>query len=230
MQRPSLQEIVGWDVGIWGKALPIWEKVVKERNELRCLEIGANSGGLSLWLSMQKEVKSVVCSDLNNTQEKAAILHERFPELKKKITYQNINVLEIDSSESFDLVVFKSVIGACNRLNVKNGKDLAMHNIFKILTKDGILLFAENMQGHGLHRWFRKIFVSWSEGWNYCTIEEWNQWLSYYSHYEIHFDGFFSVFGRNEWQKKLLSKVDDFISKVIPDNSKYMCYGYAIKA
>lgn len=230
MSKPSLHEIVGWDTGTWGKAIPLWERAIKGRKDLRCLEIGANRGGLSLWLSMQNEVKSVLCSDLSDAEEKASPLHERYPAFSKKISYRNLNILDSDLTETYDLIVFKSVIGACDRLENKNGKDLAMENIFRTLSKDGILLFAENMQGHWLHRWFRKKFVPWSEGWSYCTIEEWCRWLLSYRSHEIYFDGFLSVLGRNEWQKRVLSKTDEvFISK-ISDKNKYMCYGFAMKA
>lgn len=229
MSTPTLQEIVGWDIGTWGKAIPVWERAIEGRKNLRCLEIGANRGGLSLWLSMHNEVKSVLCSDLSDAEVKASPLHKRYPAFNKKISYRNLNILDTELTESFDLIVFKSVIGACDRLDDKNGKDLAMKNIYRILSKNGILLFAENMQGHRLHGWFRKKFVPWSEGWSYCTLEEWRHWLLSYQSHEIYFDGFLSVFGRYEWQKRLLSKIDDLYIGAISDKNKYMCYGFALK-
>lgn len=228
MQLPTLNQIIGWDTGTWGKAIPLWEKAIKGKNELRCLEIGANQGGLSLWLSMQREVKSIECSDLDKTEHKSALLHNQFPELKEKISYRNLNITDTAITGSYDLIVFKSVIGACGRIQ-ENGKDIAMNNIYRLLTSGGILLFAENMQGHLLHRWFRKRFVKWSEGWSYCSMEEWKRWLLPYQSHEIYFDGFFSAMGRKEWQKRILRKVDNIIVNKISDENKFMCYGFAIK-
>ncbi|MCX8080402.1 MAG: class I SAM-dependent methyltransferase [Bacteroidia bacterium] len=228
MLQPSISDFIEWDVATWGRCIPLWEKAIAGKHNLNCLEIGSHHGGLSLWLSTKDEVSTVLCTDIKDTIFKAAPLHQRFPAFSHKIKYMDLNILHSSYVEEFDVVVFKSVLGACARNDVC-GKDIAMQNIYKALKKGGLLLFAENMQGHFLHQWLRKKFVSWSSGWGYCSEKEWDKWLEKYDLKKINHYGFFSVFGRMEWQRRILANADRIFNNVISNKNKFMCFGYAVK-
>lgn len=229
MNTPQVEEIMEWDVRTWSRALPVWKKALTGRSKCHCLEIGANHGGLSLWMASLSEVEKVCCSDLLDSKKKAERLHHRFPHLKEKIYYLDLDILQSSFEQEFDVVIFKSVLGACGRGANPEKKMLVIRNIKKALKPGGLMLFAENMTGHYIHQWMRRKFISWAPDWSYCTVDEWEKWEEEFSEFEIHYGGFLSAFGRKEYQKKILSVADDFLINFIPSGARYMCYGYAIR-
>ena len=134
-------DIFDWDVRTWSRAIDIWEKEID--GEKHCLEIGANRGGLSLWLALNGH--NVLCTDIDNPKERAAPIHSKH-QVDHLINYAALDILDLalqveqspadsghpnnlsrtqlgrsriarpaDSSlELYDLIIFKSVLGAAS--------------------------------------------------------------------------------------------------------------------
>jgi 2-polyprenyl-3-methyl-5-hydroxy-6-metoxy-1,4-benzoquinol methylase len=100
-----MTDVCGWDVGTWSRAVRFWESRAPIRG--RALELGARRGGLSLWLAAHG--CDVLCSDLWGSQCRARPLHDRYGVV---VAYEDIDATAIPYTASFDLVVFKSMLGA----------------------------------------------------------------------------------------------------------------------
>src|SRR5690348_12125044 len=105
------RDAVGWDATTWSRALRYWDHMLGQ-SPLRALEIGARSGGLSLWLAWRGH--DVVCSDYPDVTDEARTLHGRH-QVAGRIVYQSLDATEIPLRDEFDLVVFKSVLGGVGR-------------------------------------------------------------------------------------------------------------------
>src|SRR5215470_12271716 len=108
MATATLREVCEW--GRWtGWAAPFrfWASHVRPG---RALELGARRGGLSLWLALRG--CDVVCSDLWGS-ERARPLHERHG---VAAAYEDIDVTSIPYENAFDIVAFKSLLGALETL------------------------------------------------------------------------------------------------------------------
>ena len=150
-----------WDVRNWSRALSFWEPNLAGSMPRSALAIGERGGGLSLWLAMRGI--HVVCTDLGVSLEPAMALHRRYG-VSDLVTYADLDVTSMSYPDgSFDIIVFKSVLGA---LATKERQVRAMREIHRVLRPGGTLLFAENLVGSRLHTWLRSRFVPW-DSWRY---------------------------------------------------------------
>jgi ubiquinone/menaquinone biosynthesis C-methylase UbiE len=185
------------------------------------IEIGARDGGLSLWLA-QKGIY-VTCSDLHGPTKQARILHERYG-VANNVEYRAIDVSNIDAPDaSYDIVLFKSVVGNLGQLGLI---DKAMKEIFRVLKPDGLLLFAENMQGSRLHGILRRRFVPWGKSWYYVNLQELNNLLTSFSQSEIRTYGFLSCMRKDF---AAFVALDKLICKKPMSPAHYMAFGHARK-
>ena len=214
-----------WDTISWSRALLIWHKYLKLNEGNYALEIGARRGSLSLMLAKEYRMK-VICSDLNNPQKTVELLHQKH-ELNHTIQYKAIDCIQIDYKDnSFDVVLFKSVIGA---LGSYEKQSLAFQEILRVLKPGGILLFAENLECSDFHMYLRRKFVPWSSHWHYPKLNDINLFLENYNFVEINTTGFFATFAKAKFIKNFLSYFDVVIDKILPKKNKYIVYGSAIK-
>lgn len=221
-----LKDIIQWDINSWSKILYYWDKNINWDNINNCLELGSREGGLSLWLALKG--KNIICSDLENIENTAKPLHEKY-NINKLISYENINAIDIPYENHFDLIVFKSIIGGIGREGYNNQLEV-FKQIHKALKKNGKLLFAENLQGNYLHKILRTKFIKWSNSWRYISLEEIETFLKSFSSYNIKTNGVIANFGLNERQRNLLSLLDDLLlNKIFQDKNKYIVYGIAQK-
>ena len=134
-----VRETIGWDVRNWSRALPFWQLRIDAHRPRRALAIGDRGGGLSLWLASQGI--EVLCTDLEVPAAPARRLHERFG-VGSLVRYgaEDATALSL-ADRSFDLVIFKSVIGA---LRTKDRQRQAIDEMGRVLVPGGLLLFAEN--------------------------------------------------------------------------------------
>ena len=154
LDKALLADVFQWDVGTWSKALRVWEAVLAPLPQGRALALGEREGGLSLYLAMHGH--RVICSDLSSPEPSARPLHERY-QVHPRVAYEAQDITNIQHPDnSFDVVMFKSVIGA---LSTKERQLKALAEIHRVLRPGGVLLFAENLGGSRLHRWMRKRFV-----------------------------------------------------------------------
>ena len=221
----DIHEFVEWDTVNWGKAIRFWEDKIEFKTDYKCLELGSNRGGLSLWMGIKG--MEVICSDLDNPQTNAEPMHNKREGLN--ISYEAINALEIPYENAFDIIVFKSVLGGASRGGSNENKQLVMDQIYKALKPGGKLLFAENLRASGLHRFFRSQFVKWGNDWNYLQIPELKKLLKNFSRSSYQPAGFFGAFGRSEKQRQVLGKLDNFIEKLFSKNQHYLVFGIAEK-
>jgi SAM-dependent methyltransferase len=226
MEKKVIKDIIQWDVQSWKKPFNFWESNIDWDKVNNCLELGANNGGLSLWLALKG--KHVVCSDLTGIQAKAEPLHKKYG-VEKLITYQDIDATNIPYENHFDIIVFKSIIGGISRENDEVQKQI-FKQIHKALKKGGKLLFAENTKASKLHQKLRKKYVKWGASWRYVSVDEMHAALKDFSKYEMHSTGVMGTFGRSEGQRNFLSAIDKIaLNAITPKSWKYICYGVAEK-
>ncbi len=227
MDKKLLIDIIQWDVGTWSKALKYWNDKVNWSEVENCLEVGGREGGLSLWMALKN--KTVVCSDLTDTQKNAQLLHQKYGATKVK--YQDIDIKNIPYESYFDIIAVKSVLGGILRNNEEEAiRTLAIKELYKALKPGGKLLFAENLVASPLHKFLRKRNNAWSKYWHYFTADEINDLLKMFSSVQFNVTGFLAVLGRNESQRKALTMADNIIfNQIMPDHWKYLIYGVAEK-
>ncbi len=227
MTKELQKDILQWDVNSWSRIFEVWEPEIKLHTEMLGLEIGGRQGGLTLWLTL-KGIKTI-CSDLENTEETAAPLHEKY-QVRNLVEYQNIDATNIPFENNFDVIVFKSIIGGVGSNDNLEAQKAAFQQIHKALKPGGKLLFAENMVASPLHLFFRKRFVNWGARWRYVTLQEMDDFLRDFSQVELKTTGFLATFGRSESQRKFLSFFDRILFNYItPKSWRYIGYGVAVK-
>lgn len=214
-----------WDVETWYRSMKLWDEHLADKKGGRALEIGSRRGGLSLMLAELYSM-SVVCSDLKNPMQTASELHDK-SEVSENIEYASIDCTNIDFEDNlFDVVVFKSVIGALGNFDKQKQ---AINEMRRVLKPGGVLVFAENMSGSNLHMILRKKFISWSTYWRYLDVKDLELFFEPFDEWQYKFTGFFSIFSGNMRLKKFLSFFDLRFDPILPKSMKYVVYGYAKK-
>jgi ubiquinone/menaquinone biosynthesis C-methylase UbiE len=214
-----------WDTNSWSRALNIWHKYLELNIGNYALEIGGRDGGLSLMLAKEFGMK-VVCSDLQIPKKNVKLLHQKH-KTDHEIQYEAVDCTRIVYRDNtFDVVIFKSVIGA---LGTNKNQSLAFQEIHRVLKPGGVLLFAENIECSIFHVYLRRIFTSWSHYWHYPKLNDINLYLKNFIFFEIKTTGFFALFSKNEFINTCLSYLDVVIEKILPKKNRYIVYGAAIK-
>jgi SAM-dependent methyltransferase len=222
-----IKDIIQWDVNAWKYAINFWESKCDINSSKKALELGGRQGGLTLWLAL-KGIETI-CSDLNNTEQTASPLHQKY-NIKNLIKYQDINATEIPYKNYFDVIVFKSILGGIGYGDNKKAQEQTFNSIYEALKPGGKLLFAENLAASPFHQFFRKKFVNWGTDWRYPRLEELEQWLTKFNKVEFECKGVWATFGRTENQRNILSKFDKALfDHITPNQHRYIVFGYAEK-
>lgn len=225
-QSLTEKDILGWDVYNWSGALKYWETVLNSNKTLECMELGANKGGLSLWLASKGH--NVLCNDIRPVSEEVMQYHKQF-NYKGKISYESFDAVDIPYENKMDIIILKSVLGGVGRDGKSERIEDAIHKIHKALKPGGLFLFAENLKATKFHSFFRRNFVHWAKDWNYMKKTDFEKYMSVFSKTEIRTTGFLGAFGFNEGSKTFLGKVDSIGFNSLPGNMHYIIYGHAIK-
>jgi ubiquinone/menaquinone biosynthesis C-methylase UbiE len=125
-----LKDYFQWEIRSWSRAYPLWHRTLQAMppEGRHALALGERDGGLSLMLA--EHGFTTVCSDLNGPTEQARTLHRTFG-WDEAITYEAIDATAIPKADaSFDVVVFKSMIGA---LGSKEKQALAIREMHRVL-------------------------------------------------------------------------------------------------
>ncbi len=226
LSKTELNDIIQWDVKTWSKVLPFWEKHFSIKPGMKVLAIGEREGGLSMWFA--KKGCSVTCTDYNDFPDTTKDLHKDY-KVAQLINYElNVDATDLSrfDSNSYDIVVFKSVIGV---LSEKDRQQTAIKEMHRVLKKDGALLFAENLKGTKLHSYLRKKFVRWDSYWRYLDLKKDKDLFDSFTKKEFKAIGFSSNFGRSEGQKSFLSKMDSGLVWMTPKTWRYVLFGVLIK-
>jgi 2-polyprenyl-3-methyl-5-hydroxy-6-metoxy-1,4-benzoquinol methylase len=227
-EKATLQELIEWDVRNWSKALDYWLAHTTQRLAgCSALELGSRNGGLSLWLALQGS--RIVCSDVSMPTNRAIELHNRHA-VSHLVRYESINALSIPYTMEFDVVVFKSMLGAVGRGGAKESQARAIMEIHKSLKKGGELFFAENLIGCSLHRFLRRKFVKWASDWRYVSLEEMEEFLAPFARVQYTTIGFAGVLGRTESERNIFGLLDqEIFNHIVPDGWRYITIGVAKK-
>src|SRR5262249_26960153 len=134
--------------------------------------------GLSLWLALQGA--RVLSTDIQPPTLTAMRLHAARG-VSEYIQYEWMDATRIPYTMDFDVVLFKSVLGAIGRLGGRQSQAQAISEMYKALKPGGELFFAENLIGSPLHQFCRKKFVKWGNAWRYISVEEMQEFLTPFS-------------------------------------------------
>jgi SAM-dependent methyltransferase len=220
-----IRDVIEWDVRNWSRALSFWQRYLTGDAPRIALAIGERGGGLSLWLASQGI--RVVCTDFGVSLEPAKDLHRRH-DVSPLVTYADLDVTSIDYPDaSFDIVVFKSVLGA---LRTKERQVQAMNEIRRVLRPGGTLLFAENLVGSRLHAWLRSRFVPWDANWRYLDLQGDRDLFDGFGAVEFRTWGVLGLFGRSETQRDLIGLIDDRLSPLVPAGWRYIVFGACVRS
>lgn len=215
----ALQEILGWDAVSWSVPLALWAAHLPAA-PCDCLELGCGPGGVSLWLAARGH--RVVCSDLDGPGAAARELHARHG-VEANIRYEALDATSLPYSESFDVVVCKSILGGIWARRGEEAFHRAIGEARKALRPRGMFLFAENMRATALHMFCRKRFISWN--WHYPRIAEMHAAFRHWGDANYALAGFLATFGRSERQRSILGYVDRAIHPVVPESWRYIMAG-----
>ncbi len=220
LTQKELKDIIQWDINNWAKCLDFWSDKTSLKKEHKVLALGEREGGLSLYFALKGH--EVICSDYHALPDTTKKMHQDY-NVSERISYQSIDMKSIDiPNESIDVVVFKSVLGA---LGNAEDQEKAMQEIYRVLKKDGVFIFAENLEGSKLHQFLRKKFVKWGERWRYVKMKEMKDWNNPYKAVYFKSFGVISLFGRSENQRKFLSSIDRIITPITPKKWRYILFG-----
>ena len=224
--KEFLKDVIQWDIKTWAKVLPFWEKNFAIKKEMKALAIGEREGGMTLWLALKGV--NVTCTDYNDFPEETSQLHKRY-KVHEKIAYEkgvDVTDLSMYSANSFDIVVFKSVLGA---LSKKERQQKAFDEMKRVLKPGGSILFAENSKGSKLHASLRKRFIKWDSYWRYLDYRKDQDLFAGFSSVKLTTKGFSATFGRSEKQRKVLAIFDSIIHPILPSSLNYVIFGVLTK-
>ncbi|MDR1015021.1 MAG: class I SAM-dependent methyltransferase [Coriobacteriales bacterium] len=224
--RSLLRDYLQWDTGTWARALSHWDGVLGQRRLKGCeaLDLGARDGGLTLYLA-QKGMR-VVCSDLEGPSPLAHELHARHG-IGGQVTYAQVDATAIPFADgSFDVVVFKSLLGGIGACGGLAAMRTAVGEMLRVLRPGGVLLFAENQRASLLHRTARRLFVPWGRSWHYASVRELEDMLAPFACFELRTHGFLACFCKDFPPFLFL---DRLACGLLRPQWRYVAFGHAVR-
>jgi ubiquinone/menaquinone biosynthesis C-methylase UbiE len=226
----NLKDVVEWDVATWSRAVRYWSNVVAASASppVSGLELGARNGGVSCYFASKFGCK-MACTDVESSAA-AEALHKRHG-VSHLITYRQVDACSIPwEDNTFDLVVFKSILGVVGARGQRERQAKAMEEIHRVLRPGGQLLFAENLRASKLHQTARHLFVPWGKAWTYVTLDDLRELLRGFKSVDLQSTGFSSAFVlKPEFLRTVCATMDESLLRWVPKRWNYVGYGHAIK-
>ena len=229
MDTTLKRDIVEWDIYNWSRALDFWESEATElvasfmekNKRPKVLDLGGRNGGISLFWALKG--CNVVWSDIDESGlDKAKALHKKYG-VSDRVRYEIINSLEIPYENEFDIVCFKSIMGAVyGECGGQEAAERMLVQISKALKPDGYLFFAENLAGSNLHMFLRKKLRKWGSTWHYFKVDELISYLSLFKEIQYESFGLIGLFGRVSFVNKLFSSFDRKFDHKVKENKRYI--------
>jgi len=132
------------------------------------LELGGKNASLSLWAAEKGGL--VTCSDIVGFENQYS--QKVNPIEKGSIRYEIIDALDIGLKETYDFILFKSMLGGIGRVGSEKLQMDVMRQVHKSLKKGGEVLFIENMRGVFIHQMYRKRYGATRNNWCYPSFSE----------------------------------------------------------
>jgi len=224
--KAFLRACFQWEVRSWSRALPLWQRAMVHlpAGQRTALALGERDGGLSLYLARHGFL--TVCSDLHGPTEDARRLHRTFG-VEQGVSYEAIDAMAIHwADKSFDVVIFKSMLGA---LGSKERQLQAIREMHRVLKPGGVLLFAENLRGTAVHRFLRRRFVPWDRYWRYLDLHADRDLFAPFGRIREGSTGLLANLGRTERQRDVLACVDAVVAPIVPAGWRTILFGAAFK-
>ena len=213
----------------WSLALNYWLKETSiNLFDCSALEIGSRNGGLSLWLALHGA--RVVCTDIKGPNAQAKLLHRKYG-VSHLIDYHRVDASKmIFDDKTFDVVLFKSVLGDIGWNGNTRRQLKAVKEILRVLKPGGELFFAENLVASPFHQYMRNHFVEWGKSWKYLSLDELVNYFSVFTEFHYRTTGFLGAFGLTQIQKNLFGWLDRLVfNAVIPQKWQYIMIGICKK-
>lgn len=226
-------EAIRWDIPTWKRAFTHWEKVIDSMIPVpqEGLELGATEGGASLFLAGRFGLRTV-CSDVGGVSPAADPLHTRFG-VRHLMTYADIDATNIAfPDKSFDVVVFKSILGSIGGALGRDAIGTAVHEMHRVLRPGGVLLFAENLAATRAHRFVRQRVRAWGTFWHYMELDEITRHLeANFRSVSLNTTGFGCVAVPEKFPKLrgAMAEVDGLLDHVLPQGFRYLAFGHALR-
>lgn len=229
--KQLVTDLFEWDVVNWSCCLDLWLPALRANKNAggsRAIELGSRRGGLALLAAV--EGYSVMCTDLTEPGDEAKSLHEKYG-VASEVHYAALDITTDKLTDTYhgcyDVVLFKSVLGGAGSNGRNDLQAQAIANMYKMLKPGGVLLFAENLSGSALHRFFRTRFTTWGSYWNYPKRNDLEAMLEQSGFTcTTQAIGFLGAFGRSERQRHFLGKLDRyFLNYLLPSSWKYVLFG-----
>jgi SAM-dependent methyltransferase len=219
---------VEWDVRNWATAPEFWTRNTSlDLRRCEALEVGSRHGGLSLWLAQLGA--RVLCTDLEGPSERARVCHS-LAGVAGRVRYESLDVTDVGYEDRFDVVVFKSVLGALGGPDRLATQTRAVAQLHRSLRAGGELFFAENLSASPAHQFLRRRFVDWGRRWRYVSIAEMLGFLAPFREVTYRTVGLCGALGRSQRQRALLGAVDRaFLDRLVPESWRYIMIGVARK-
>jgi SAM-dependent methyltransferase len=183
------------------------------------LELGGKNASLSLWAAEKGGL--VTCSDIVGFENQYS--QKVNPIEKGSIRFEIIDALDIGLKETYDFILFKSMLGGIGRIGSEKLQMDVMRQVHKSLRKGGEVLFIENMRGAFIHQMYRKKYGATRNGWCYPSLSDFIKMSKIFS--KVKYETFGVLGSSGNLLIKVRKSFDFKFEKTFPKSWRYIFAG-----